>query len=169
MLPHLLDGPCRIDPFGEGPQTGCLRCGCGHNRRSPPCPDDRRRDCRALGPRPDVAQTLLLAADDKSSDYGIKIKRSSAGSLKFTILRPINGISAILAGRGSRFAQEFGRYKGQPCHGADSSGPADQAVGGFGDFCRDRSTVRLVESMHRTTMGVDTEYKHLIRKGCAQL
>ena len=45
-------GPCRIDPFGEGPQARRLRGGRRHHRRAQPGADDRRRGGGPLRPRP---------------------------------------------------------------------------------------------------------------------
>jgi carbon-monoxide dehydrogenase catalytic subunit len=158
-------GPCRIDPFGEGPQTGV----CGANADTIAARHLVRMIAGGTAAHSDhgrdVANTLLLAADDKNADYSIKDKEKLIRVAEIydikTDKRDTRDIARDVA---LSMLGEFGRYKGNLVMARTAPSPRIKLWETLEILPRsiDRE---IVESMHRTTMGVDTDYKHLIRQG----
>jgi anaerobic carbon-monoxide dehydrogenase catalytic subunit len=158
-------GPCRIDPFSDEKQVGV----CGANADTIAARNLIRMIAGGAAAHSDhgrdIAHTLLLAATDPNSDYAVKDEEK---------LKAVAGIYEIevegkdlkkLAEEVARAAlEDFGRYEGD-VRMATCAPPERQKLWremGFYPRSIDRE---IVETMHRTHMGVGTDYKNLIRHG----
>ncbi len=158
-------GPCRIDPFGNGPDRGV--CGAGADTivarnllrtiaSGAAAHSDHGRD---------IVETLLHAAEGGAPDYEIKDKEkllALAGELKVAADgRAEKEIAADIA----RIAlEEFGTSKGNLELLGRIPSQRKEVWEKLGIVPRgiDRE---IVEIMHRTHMGVDTDYVNLILHG----
>ncbi len=158
-------GPCRIDPFGNGPDKGV--CGAGADTIV------ARNLLRAIAAGAaahsdhgrDIVETLLHAAAGEKSDYSIKDEAkllALAGELGV----PTEGRSGkeIAADIAQKAIAEFGSAKGTlefleraPRQRKDTWAALNILPRGI-----DRE---IVEIMHRTHMGVDTDHINLILQG----
>ncbi|MDH7498904.1 MAG: anaerobic carbon-monoxide dehydrogenase catalytic subunit [candidate division NC10 bacterium] len=158
-------GPCRIDPFGEGPQTGV----CGADVDTIAARNLARMIAAGAAAHSDhgrdIAHTLLMAAKDPHSDYQIK------DEMKLRAVAAIYGIKTD--GRDTRSIgrevaqaalEEFGRQEGELRMASTAPAARQQRWRDLGVYVRsiDRE---IVEAMHRTNMGVDSDYKNIIRHG----
>ncbi|HOL18001.1 MAG TPA: anaerobic carbon-monoxide dehydrogenase catalytic subunit [Bacillota bacterium] len=158
-------GPCRIDPFGNGPDKGV----CGAEADTIVARNLLRTIAAGAAAHSDhgrdIAETLLHAAEGKAPDYRVTDKEklaALAGELNIeTEGRPENEIAAEIA---ARALDEFGTRKG--CLDFVRRAPARRqekwAELGITPRGIDRE---IVEIMHRTTMGVDTDYVNLVLQG----
>ncbi|MBN2097933.1 MAG: carbon monoxide dehydrogenase, partial [Candidatus Omnitrophica bacterium] len=158
-------GPCRIDPFGEGPQEGV----CGATKDTIAARNLVRMIASGAAAHSDhgrdIAHTLLLAAKGEAHDYHLK------GTEKLNKVAQIYGIdttgkSAEKIGEelGERCLAEFGQQHGElrltslaPKKRQELWRKLNIAPRGI-----DRE---IVEIMHRTHMGVDNDYKNIINHG----
>ncbi len=156
-------GPCRIDPFGDGPQRGV----CGADADTIIARNFIRMVAGGASAHSDhgrgVAHAFLAMAKGEAPDYGIKDRK------KLLTLAQEWGIKTD--GRDDRtIAQDLGEQAlaefGKP-HGtqrmADRAPEARKAVWkklGVTPRAVDRE---IVEALHRTHMGVDQEYKSILR------
>ena len=158
-------GPCRIDPFGDGPQVGV----CGANADTIAARNIARMIAGGSAAHSDhgrdVVNTLLMVANNPKSDYQIKNEN------KLKTIAEIYGIKTNgrdikkIAGDVAHAAlDEFGKQEGE-VNIASTAPPARVKLWrelGIMPRSIDREVVEL---MHRTTMGVDTDYKNIIRQG----
>ena len=158
-------GPCRIDPFGDGPQEGI--CGATADIIS------ARNLIRMIAGGAaahsdhgrDIAHTLLLASQGKARGYAIK----DEGKLK-DIAREIGietegkEINKIAEEVGERLLEEFGRQHGELLFTKRAPEKRQKLwrEGGFTPRGIDRE---IVEIMHRTHIGVDNDARNLIKQG----
>jgi len=158
-------GPCRIDPFGKGPQRGV----CGADADTIVARNLGRMIAAGVAAHSDhgrdVAQALLLAAEDEHSDYKIKdpLKlRQVAASYGIGI----DGASdrEIAKAVAERALAEFGQQEGELRLALRAPKARVEKWRKLGIMPRgiDRE---VVEMMHRTTMGVDTDYENIIKHG----
>lgn len=155
-------GPCRIDPFGEGAQTGT--CGADadtisarnlarHVAAGSSCHSDHGRE---------IAHTLLLYGEGKAPSYEIRSPeklRTVAAEYGIDIKDKDNKeLARLLAGK---MLEDFGRQEGEitllkraPKKQRDIWSRLKIAPNGI-----DRP---IVETMSRTNMGVDSDYKNII-------
>ncbi len=161
---HCSMGPCRIDPFGDGPQVGV--CGADADTIA------ARHLCRMIAAGAaahsdhgrTVVHTLQMAAEGDSAYkikdeaklravaeiYGLKTKDRSAKEIALDLV--------------SEAKNEFGRQDGF----LKTAGTAPETrIKLWKELnIMPRSIDReVVETMHRTHMGVDAEYRHLINHG----
>jgi len=162
---HCNMGPCRIDPFGDGPQVGA--CGADADTIS------ARHLVRMIASGAsahsdhgrDIAHTLLMAVEDANSAYTIKdpdkLKRIAEVYGVKTDGREIREIAWDVAWA---CLEEFGRQRGELKMAMTAPAPRIKLWQDLGILPRavDRE---VVEAMHRTHMGVDADYKNLIRHG----
>jgi anaerobic carbon-monoxide dehydrogenase catalytic subunit len=162
---HCSMGPCRIDPFGDGPQTGV--CGADADTIA------ARHLCRMIAAGTaahsdhgrTVVHTLKLAAGGIDSAYRIK------DETKLNTMAEIYGINtkdrsvkAIAADLVKEVEKEFGRQDGELVMAATA--PKNRLNIWNELNIMPRSIDReVVETLHRTTMGVDAEYRHIIKQG----
>jgi len=157
-------GPCRIDPFGEGPQEGA--CGADADTISArnltrnaaagaACHSDHGRD---------LARTLLELGRGEAKDYSIKdpIKLRKV-ALEFGLKIDGKGDLKIAEELGERILKEFGQQEGELT--LIKRAPKKQRenwkkfnVNPVG------IDIEVVQAFSRTHMGCDHEYRHVIEQ-----
>ena len=162
---NCLLGPCRIDPFEEGPQKGV----CGATAEIIAARNLIRMIAAGASAHSDhgrdIAHTLLLTAQGKTKGYGVKDEQkllSLAGELGIkTNGRDKKEIAKEVA---EKVFSEFGQQHGelQFSHRAPEKRQALWRKLGIMPRGIDRE---IVEVMHRTTMGVDNDCENLITHG----
>jgi carbon-monoxide dehydrogenase catalytic subunit len=155
-------GPCRIDPFGEGPQLGV----CGANVDTIVARNFLRAVAAGVSAHSDhgraVVEVFLSAAKGKTPDYRIKdsVKlRKIAEELGIeTKERPDNEIAVEV---GEIALAEFGKSDGTQLMARRAPAPRQKIWQEAGVTPRaiDRE---VVEALHRSTMGVDQDFKSLL-------
>jgi len=158
-------GPCRISPFGDGPQVGV----CGANIDTIAARNLGRMIAAGTAAHSDhgrdVAHTLLMVSQNSNSDYSIK----NEGKLKAiaeiygvkTNGRDIKDIAHDVA---LAALSEFGQQEGE-IRIASVAPKARQQRWRELEIMPRSVDREVVELMHRTTMGVDTDYKNIIKQG----
>lgn len=158
-------GPCRIDPFGDGPQEGI----CGANADTIAARNLVRMIAGGAAAHSDhgrdIAHTLLMAAEDPNCDYQIKDeeKLKAVASL-YGIEIKDRDVKAIAEDLAKAALGDFGRYEGfvQMTKNAPEARQKLWKELGITPRAVDRE---IVETMHRTHIGVDVDYKNIIRHG----
>jgi len=159
-------GPCRIDPFGEGPQVGI----CGATADTIAARNLVRMIASGAAAHSDhgrdVAHTFKMAVESDSCDYMVKDElklREVAARYGIKVEgRQTKEIAGELA---DAVLAEFGKPDGTLVSAAAYPPPARQKVWEqFGVTPRaiDRE---IVEIMHRTHIGVGSDYKNLVKQG----
>ncbi|MCD6395430.1 MAG: anaerobic carbon-monoxide dehydrogenase catalytic subunit [Planctomycetes bacterium] len=114
----------------------------------------------------DIAHTFKMAVDSDSSDYMIKDERKlSEVAAKYGIETKGKQMKQIAAELSDVVLGEFGRQSGTLVSAASYAPPARQKVWkqlGVTPRSIDRE---IVEIMHRTHIGVDSDYKNLVKQG----
>lgn len=158
-------GPCRIDPFGDGPQVGV----CGADADTITARNIVRMIAGGAAAHSDhgrdIAHTLLMAAENPEADYSVKDEEKIKAVAEIYGIKT-NGrdIREITQDVAKSCLQEFGQYEGE-VKMASTAPPARQQVWrnlGIMPRAIDRE---IVEIMHRTHIGVDADYKNIIRQG----
>jgi carbon-monoxide dehydrogenase catalytic subunit len=162
---HCSMGPCRIDPFGDGPKTGV----CGATADTIAARHLARMIAAGAAAHSDhgrdIAHTLLLIGEEPDSDYKVKSPEK---------LKAIAGIYGIET-EGKEIQQlalevakatltDFGQQTGTVRMAETAPEARKKLWKQLGIFPRavDRE---IVEIMHRTHIGVDAEYKNVIKQG----
>ena len=158
-------GPCRINLKGKPPQVGA----CGANVDVIAARNIARMIAAGTAAHSDhgrdVVHTLLMAAEDPNSNFKVKdedkLRRVAAVYDIETEGRDAKAIAADLA-RAALF--EFGQPEGHVRMTTQAPEPRQEIWRQQGLLPRaiDRE---VVETMHRTTMGVDADYKNIMRQG----
>jgi carbon-monoxide dehydrogenase catalytic subunit len=159
-------GPCRIDPFGDGPQAGI----CGATADTIAARNLVRMVAGGAAAHSDhgrdIAHTFKMAVESEQCDYMIK------DELKLREVAARFGIK--VEGRDSKeigieladaALAEFGKQEGTLISAATYPPPARQKVWkklGVTPRSIDRE---IVEIMHRTHIGVGSDYKNLAKQG----
>jgi len=162
---HCTMGPCRIDPFGDGPQTGV----CGADADTIAARHISRMIAGGAAAHSDhgrgVVHTLELAAGDTSSVYTIKDEKKLKAVAEIYGIRTADREAVDIAAELVEKAKmEFGRQDG--CLILASTAPeARKKIWQELDIMPRSIDREVVETLHRTTMGVDAEYRHIIRQG----
>jgi len=162
---HCNMGPCRVDPFGEGPSKGV----CGATADTMVARGLLRAIAAGAAAHSDhgrdAAHTLKLTAEGKSGGYQItdeaKLKRLAE---EYNIPhegRPINEVALDLA---NAVLAEFGRQEGPIRFTRRAPAGRVELWQKLGIDPRgiDRE---IVEGMHRTHIGVDNDYVNLVLHG----
>ncbi|HUV07860.1 MAG TPA: anaerobic carbon-monoxide dehydrogenase catalytic subunit [Spirochaetia bacterium] len=162
---HCSMGPCRIDPFGDGPKVGV----CGANADTIAARHIARMIAAGAAAHSDhgrdIAHTVLMAATDPDSDYKIKDEEKlKAVARIYDIETKGRDIKEIGADVARAALNEFGKQEGdiQMAHTAPETRVKLWQELGIMPRAVDRE---IVEIMHRTHMGVDAEYKNIIKQG----
>ncbi|MHC4194833.1 MAG: anaerobic carbon-monoxide dehydrogenase catalytic subunit [Planctomycetota bacterium] len=152
-------GPCRIDPFGDGPQTGV----CGADADTIVARNFLRAVAAGTSAHSDhgrgVAEVFIGASSGEMPDYKLK------DTGKLHKLAEELGIETKDRSDGEIGGQlalaEFGKSHGRQIMVQRAPKPRQEIWKNFGVTPRaiDRE---VVESLHRSTMGVDQDYKSLI-------
>lgn len=156
-------GPCRIDPFGEGPQTGV--CGADadvisarnllrNTAGGAACHSDHGRE---------LAHTLLLVAENKAEGYKIvdteKLKLIAEEFGIQTDNRSINIIAKELA---HKLLEEFGKQEGELLLASKRPPEKQKQIWRENKIMPRGIDCEIVEAMARTHMGVDNDYRNLL-------
>ena len=159
-------GPCRVDPFEDGPQTGI----CGADADTIAARNLLRMIAAGAAAHSDhgrdIARTFKMAVENENFDYMVK------DELKLREVAARYGVK--VEGRQSKeiageladvVLAEFGKQDGTLLSAAAYPPPARQKLWkelGVTPRAIDRE---VVEIMHRTHMGVDSDYKNLVKQG----
>ena len=162
---HCSMGPCRIDPFGDGPKLGV----CGADADTIAARHLVRMIASGAAAHSDhgrgVVHTLDLASRDGDSDYKIKDEKKLHAVAKiYGITTKDRSAKEIAAELVEEAKKEFGRQDGV----IKIAGTAPEArVKLWQELgVMPRSIDReVVETLHRTHIGVDAEYHHVIKHG----
>jgi carbon-monoxide dehydrogenase catalytic subunit len=158
-------GPCRIDPFGEGPQEGV----CGATKDIIAARNLTRMIAAGVAAHSDhgrdVAHTLIQTTKGQAHNYHLqgteKLKRVASAYGIDTSGKSVEKIGEELGEVAlSEFGQQYGELKLMSL--APTKRQALWRKLGIIPRGIDRE---VVEIMHRTTMGVDNDYKNLINHG----
>jgi carbon-monoxide dehydrogenase catalytic subunit len=158
-------GPCRISPFSDGPTRGT----CGADADTIAARNLSRMIAAGAAAHSDhgrsIVQTLLLTAQEKVKGYEIKdeeklkvlaeeLKISVEGKSKHQIAQEV----------AEKFWAEFGQQTGE-CYFTHRAPQKRQELWRAQGIIPRGIDREVVEMMHRTNMGVDTELENLIRHG----
>jgi carbon-monoxide dehydrogenase catalytic subunit len=157
-------GPCRIDPFGKGPRVGV----CGADADTIAARNLARMIAAGAAAHSDhgrdVAHALLLAASGES-DYRIK-DPAKLREVARAYGIGLDGASdrEIAKALAERALANFGQQEGELELALRAPKKRVERWRELGIIPRgiDRE---IVEIMHRTTMGVDTDYRNIIQQG----
>ncbi len=158
-------GPCRIDPFGEGPSRGV----CGATADTIVARNLSRMIAGGAAAHSDhgrdVAHTLLLTAEGKGGGYEIKDEvKLKALATEYGIETEGRSKEEIALDLARAAYAEFGKQEGpiQFTRRAPAKRVSLWQSLGIDPRGIDRE---IVEIMHRTHMGVDNDYVNLILHG----
>jgi carbon-monoxide dehydrogenase catalytic subunit len=158
-------GPCRIDPFGQGPQKGV----CGATADIIAARNLVRMIAGGAAAHSDhgrdVAHTLLMAASDPNCDYEIKDeKKVRALAEEFGIATDGKSKEELAKAVAELAFAEFGQQHGELKFAQRA--PEDQKRRWRENTAMPRGIDReIVEIMHRTHIGVDNDPRHIILQG----
>jgi carbon-monoxide dehydrogenase catalytic subunit len=158
-------GPCRIDPFGDGPSRGV----CGADADTIVARNLVRAIAAGAAAHSDhgrgIASTLLASARGDAPDYPVKDEaKLKALAGEFGIATDGRSVSEIALDLAGQVLEEFGTLKGklQFINRVPEKRRALWDELGITPRGIDRE---VVESMHRTHIGVDNDYVNLILQG----
>jgi carbon-monoxide dehydrogenase catalytic subunit len=159
-------GPCRIDPFEEGPQAGV----CGATADTIAARNLIRMVAAGAAAHSDhgrdIAHTFKLAVESDACDYAIKDEQKlKEVAARYGIKTKDRVKKEIAADLIDMVMKEFGKQEGILDSVAAYAPKARQRVWEkFGVTPRaiDRE---IVEIMHRTHIGVGSDYKNLVKQG----
>lgn len=157
-------GPCRIDPFGEGAQTGV----CGANADTIAARNLARKIAVGASAHSDhgrdVAYTLSLLSEGHAHDYELlDIEKLKSLAREFGIDTE-KGAKQTAKELSRKLLEEFGKQEGELVF-TKRAPKKRQAI-----WKKLRITPRgvdreVVELLHTTHMGVDNDYKNIIATG----
>ncbi|KJS16061.1 MAG: carbon monoxide dehydrogenase [Peptococcaceae bacterium BRH_c4b] len=158
-------GPCRIDPFGDGASHGV----CGANADTIVARNLVRAIAAGAASHSDhgrgIVSTLLASAQGHAPDYPIKDEaKLKALAAEYSIAvegRSVKDIALDLAGQ---VLDEFGTRKGF-LQFVNRVPEKRRALWNSLDITPRGIDREVVESMHRTHVGVDNDYVSLILQG----
>jgi carbon-monoxide dehydrogenase catalytic subunit len=163
---HCSMGPCRIDPFGNGPQVGV----CGANADTIAARHLVRMIAAGAAAHSDhgrdIAHTLLSIGQNQDGDYQIKDveKLKAVAEQVYGIKTADKEIRQIALEVAHAALHEFGQQEGYVKMAEMAPAPRVKLWKELGIMPRsvDRE---IVETMHRTHIGVDADYKNVIKQG----
>ena len=159
-------GPCRVGPFGDGPQAGI----CGATADTIAARNLVRMVAGGAAAHSDhgrdIAHTFKMAVENESCDYMIKDElKLREVAARYGIKVEGRETKEIAADLANAVMVEFGKQEGTLLSAAAYPPPARQKV--WEEFgVTPRSIDReIVEIMHRTHIGVGSDYKNLVKQG----
>ena len=158
-------GPCRIDPFEDGPECGI----CGATADTIAARNLLRMVAAGAAAHSDhgrdIAHTLKMVVESEQCDYMIKDERKlKQVARRYGIKTDSKDVKEIAAELSDVVMHEFGRQEGTLSTAAAYAPPARQKVWqqlGVTPRSIDRE---IVEIMHRTHIGVGSDYKNLMKQ-----
>lgn len=162
---HCNMGPCNIDPFGNGPQTGV----CGADADTIVARGFVRTIAGGCAAHSDHGRSVceLLVAAGKGEAPGYQIKDEK----KLRFIAETMGIEAdgkskddLAIAVGEAALAEFGKAHGTLLQ-AKRAPEKRQAIWNKMGITPRSIDREVVEAMHRTSMGVDQDYHHLLLQG----
>jgi carbon-monoxide dehydrogenase catalytic subunit len=157
-------GPCRVDPFGEGPQVGV----CGADADTIAARNLVRKIAGGAAAHSDhgrtAAMTLLRAAEG-GGDYTIKDEKRLRQVAQYFDIDPAGKETLALAREvGEAALKQFGQQEGELTFIRRAPEPRVKLWRELGIAPRgiDREIVTM---LHQTHMGVDCDYRSLLRQG----
>jgi carbon-monoxide dehydrogenase catalytic subunit len=163
---HCSMGPCRIDPFGNGPAVGV----CGATADTIAARHLVRMIAAGAAAHSDhgrdIAHTLLAIGQNPNSDYSIKDpeKLKAVAEEVYGIKTADKELRQIALEVAHAALHEFGQQEGFVKMAEMAPAPRVKLWKELGIMPRsvDRE---VVETMHRTHIGVDADYKNVIKQG----
>jgi carbon-monoxide dehydrogenase catalytic subunit len=162
---HCSMGPCRIDPFGDGPKTGI----CGANADTIAARHLARMIAAGAAAHSDhgrdIVHTLYMVAENHNSDYKVRSPEKLKAVAEVYGIKTDGKDLTTLAGEVARAAlNEFGQQLGTVKMAETAPLARQKLWKELGIYPRavDRE---IVEIMHRTHIGVDAEYRNVIKQG----
>jgi carbon-monoxide dehydrogenase catalytic subunit len=163
---HCSMGPCRIDPFGNGPQAGV----CGATADTIAARHLARMIAAGAAAHSDhgrdIAHTLLAIGQDGHCDYTVKDpeKLKTIAEQVYGIKTADKDIRQVALEVAHAALREFGQQEGYLKMAEMAPAPRVKLWKELGIMPRavDRE---VVETMHRTHIGVDADYKNVIKQG----
>lgn len=158
-------GPCRIDPFGDGPQTGV----CGADADTIAARNLVRMIAAGAAAHSDhgrdVAHTLLMAARGETNDYSIKDEgKLRALASEYGIETGGKEVGKIAEEVAQIALSEFGQQQGE-LRFLERAPERRQKVWHEQATAPRAIDREIVQLMHITHMGVDNDYKSIISHG----
>jgi carbon-monoxide dehydrogenase catalytic subunit len=155
-------GPCRIDPFGEGPQRGV----CGADADTIIARNFIRAVAGGASAHSDhgrgVAHTFLAMAKGEAPDYGIKDRTKLLALAKELDIKTDGREDKDIAQElGELMLAEFGKPHGTQ-RMAERAPKARKETWKKLDVTPRAVDREIVEALHRTHMGVDQDYKSIL-------
>jgi len=161
---HCNMGPCNINPFGDEPKLGV----CGVDADTIAARHFVRMAAAGAASHSDhgrgVAETFLAAARGEVEDYGIKDEQKLYQlAMDLGIQIGDRSVNEIAIEVGEKALAEYGRQEGELLFIKRAPLKRQEIWRKLGIVPRgiDRE---IVECMHRTHMGVDQDYKNLIKQ-----
>jgi len=159
-------GPCRIDPFGDGAERGV----CGATADTIAARNLVRMIAGGAAAHSDhgrdIAHTFKMTVESEQGDYMIKDERKlKEVAARYGIKVDGREIKQIAVELSDVIMSEFGKQEGTLVSAAAYAPPARQKVWkelGVTPRSIDRE---IVEIMHRTHIGVGSDYKNLMKQG----
>ncbi len=159
-------GPCRIDPFEDGPQAGI----CGATADTIAARNLLRMIAGGAAAHSDhgrdIAHTFKMAVENESCDYMIKDElKLREVAARYGVAVEGRNTKQIAGDLANAVLSEFGKSDGTLLSAASYPPPARQKVWeeqGVTPRAIDRE---IVEIMHRTHIGVGSDYKNLMKQG----
>ena len=155
-------GPCRIDPFGDGPQVGV----CGADADTIVARNFLRAVAAGVSAHSDhgrgVAEVFIAAATAEAPDYALKdVAKLHTVAAELGIETKDRSDGEIAKELGELVLAEFGKANGTQLMARRAPRPRQEIWKKLGITPRaiDRE---VVESLHRSTMGVDQDYKNIL-------
>ena len=158
-------GPCRIDPFGDGPQTGV----CGATADVIAARNFARMIAGGVAAHSDhgrdVARALLAAVENPKAGYQVKdTAKLLVTAERFGIATKGRSTQEIAKSVAEAALAEFGRQDGELRFLRRAPAARHEVWKRLG--CLPRGIDReVVELMHRTTMGVDQDASNIMLQG----
>jgi len=157
-------GPCRIDPFGDGPQRGV----CGADADTIIARNFARMVAGGAAAHSDhgrgVAHTLLAMARGEAPDYTVKDRAKLLALAKEMEIKTDGRDEVAIAQElGELLLAEFGKPHGtqRMAQRAPEATRKAWEAAGVTPRAIDRE---IVETLHRTHLGVDQDYKSILRQ-----
>jgi carbon-monoxide dehydrogenase catalytic subunit len=155
-------GPCRIDPFGEGPERGV----CGADADTIIARNFLRSVAAGASAHSDhgrgVAHTFIAMARGEAPDYGIKDRKKLLALAKEWDVKTEDRSDMEIAQEiGELALAEFGKPHGTQRMAERAPAPRKEIWKKL-DITPRAVDREIVESLHRSHMGVDQDYKSLL-------